>query len=208
MTTDRELDEILAEIGREHRAIGAPDRLESVLCAAPAGRKATIGMPRLRSAWTLAAVGILLAAVATAGVFWQTRRNHQTQGQQAQNQQALSGRAPTFTAEPTHPSTRVAGHPNVQSKSAALRSAEADRAGHRNPPAKQPSSNSLDEFVPLPVSEGLPPAAELSVVRIKLRGSDLQQYGLEAPADAEARTMLAEFVVGEDGLPRAIRILR
>jgi hypothetical protein len=46
------------------------------------------------------------------------------------------------------------------------------------------------------------------VVRIKLRGSDLQQYGLEAPADAAARAMLAEFVVGEDGLPRAIRIVR
>ena len=62
--------------------------------------------------------------------------------------------------------------------------------------------------MPLPVSEGLPPAAELSVVRIKLRGSDLQQYGLEAPPDAVAQTMLAEFVVGEDGLPRAIRIVR
>jgi hypothetical protein len=62
--------------------------------------------------------------------------------------------------------------------------------------------------VPLPVSEGLPPAAELSVVRIRLRGSDLQQYGLETPADAVAQTMLAEFVVGEDGLPRAIRIVQ
>ena len=32
--------------------------------------------------------------------------------------------------------------------------------------------------------------------------------GLEAPADAAAQTMLAEFVIGEDGLPRAIRIVR
>ena len=39
MTTDRELDEILAEIGREHRAIGAPERLESVLCAAAGSRR-------------------------------------------------------------------------------------------------------------------------------------------------------------------------
>jgi hypothetical protein len=84
----------------------------------------------------------------------------------------------------------------------------ADRASLRAASAQQPTWNSLDEFVALPVSEGLPPAAELSVVRIKLRGSDLQQYGLEAPADAVARTMLAEFVVGEDGLPRAIRIVR
>jgi hypothetical protein len=67
--------------------------------------------------------------------------------------------------------------------------------------------SSLDEFVALPVSEGLRPAAEMSVVRIKLKGSDLQQYGLDAPADAVAKTLLAEFVVGEDGLPRAIRIV-
>jgi hypothetical protein len=86
--------------------------------------------------------------------------------------------------------------------------AETARASHRNSSPKRATWNSLDEFVPLPVSEGLPPAAELSVVRIKLRGSDLQQYGLEAPADAVAQTMLAEFVVGEDGLPRAIRIVR
>jgi hypothetical protein len=71
-----------------------------------------------------------------------------------------------------------------------------------------PTSSSLDAFVPLPASEGLPTAAELSIVRIRLRGSDLQQYGLQTPADAQAQTMLAEFAVGEDGLPRAIRIVR
>ncbi len=86
--------------------------------------------------------------------------------------------------------------------------AQADRVRQREAPRKQPAWTALDEFVPLPVSEGLAPATDLSVVRIKLRGSDLQQYGLEAPADAAAQTMLAEFVIGEDGLPRAIRIVR
>jgi hypothetical protein len=66
----------------------------------------------------------------------------------------------------------------------------------------------LDEFVALPVSEGLPAATELSVVRVRVRGSELRQYGLEAPPDAGAQTLLAEFAVGEDGLPRAIRIVR
>jgi hypothetical protein len=75
-------------------------------------------------------------------------------------------------------------------------------------PPETPTSSSLDAFVPLPASEGLPPAAELSIVRMRLRGSDLQQYGLQTPADAMAQTMLAEFAVGDDGLPRAIRIVR
>jgi hypothetical protein len=202
MTTDRELDEILAEIGREHRAIGAPGRLESVLCAATGSRKRAIGKSRVRLTWTLAAVAILLATVATAGVIWQTRRNHQSQIRQA-------GSVPIPQSRPQSiASTRVTGRQSVQSKSAPARSARRDHLGFRDSSPKQATWSSLDEFVPLPVSEGLPPAAELSVVRIRLRGSDLQQYGLETPADAVAQTLLAEFVVGEDGLPRAIRIVR
>jgi len=33
-------------------------------------------------------------------------------------------------------------------------------------------------------------------------------FAAEAPPDAGAQTLLAEFAVGEDGLPRAIRIVR
>jgi hypothetical protein len=195
MTTDRELDEILAEIGRERRVIGAPDSLEPMLRAA-AGSRNAIRTPRLRLAWAWAAVVILLAAVATAGIIRQTRRSHQPQ-----NQQARSVPVPQVKPEPMIPPERV-------TKSAPVRKDATDRAGLRNSSTKRATWNSLDEFVALPVSEGLPPAAELSVVRVKLRGSDLQQYGLLAPPDAVAQTMLAEFVVGEDGLPRAIRIVR
>ena len=208
MTTDREIDEILAEIGREHREVGAPEKLESVLRTMAASKKNSIGMLGVRSAWTWAAAMILLAAVATAGIMWEARRSHQTQSQQVR-----SVPAPQVKPEPMLPSTRVTGRQsvqsqNVQARSAPVRRSRTDRASLRDSSPKQATWNSLDEFVALPVSEGLPPAAELSVVRIKLRGSDLQQYGLEAPTDAVARTMLAEFVVGEDGLPRAIRIVR
>jgi hypothetical protein len=218
MTTDREIDEILAEIGREHRQIGAPEKLVSVMRTAAGGKKNPIGIPGLSVAWSWAAAMIFLVAVAIAGVMWQTRRSHPSQ-----NQQVRSVPAPQVKPEPILPTAQVTGQQSVQSQrvqSQRVRSQSvlsqpvpvrrpgADRASLRAASAQQPTWNSLDEFVALPVSEGLPPAAELSVVRIKLRGSDLQQYGLEAPADAVARTMLAEFVVGEDGLPRAIRIVR
>ena len=208
MRTDRELDEILAEIGREHRAIGAPDRLEPLLRAAAGSRKHAIRQARFRLAWTLAAAVILLAAVATAGVMWHTRRS-----QQPQNRLVRSVPVPHARPEPMLPSARVTGlqdlqSQDLQSKSAPVQRSGADRARRREPSPQPATWNSLDEFVPLPVSEGLPPAVELSVIRVKLRGSDLQQYGLEAPADAIAQSMLAEFVVGEDGLPRAIRIVQ
>ena len=202
MTTDRELDEILAEIGREHRAMGAPQRLEMALRAAADSRKDAIGARKPRLAWAWAAAAILLAMIAASGVIWQLRK-----GGSLQHQQARSVPAPEATRDPL-PSARTATRDDAAPVSLRARKAGADRARLQEATAKQATANSLDEFVPLPASEGLPPAAELSVVRIKLRGSDLQQYGLQAPADAVARTMLAEFAVGEDGLPRAIRIVR
>jgi hypothetical protein len=203
MTTDRDLDEILAEIGREHRALGAPDKLEPLLRAETRSRKHAIGTQGVRVASAWAAVAILVVAVAAAAIAWQTGRTHQ-----AQNQLARSVPAPQIKPAPAPPSDRVAPRQSNEPMSVKLGTPRTVRAGRRDSVPQQPTWNSLDEFVPLPVSEGLPPAAELSVVRIKLRGSDLQQYGLEAPADSVARSMLAEFVVGEDGLPRAIRILR
>jgi hypothetical protein len=188
MTTDREIDEILAEIGREHRQIGAPEKLVSVMRTAAGGKKNPIGIPGLSVAWSWAAAMIFLVAVAIAGVMWQTRRSHPSQ-----NQQVRSVPAPQVKPEPILPTAQVMGQQSVQSQrvqSQRVRSQSvlsqpvpvrrpgADRASLRAASAQQPTWNSLDEFVALPVSEGLPPAAELSVVRIKLRGSDLQQYVL------------------------------
>jgi hypothetical protein len=203
MTRDQELDEILGEIGREHRAIGAPQRLEAALRAAAGSRKDVIGARKLRLTWAWAAAAILLAAIATNGAIWQVRK-----GERPQDHLVRSVPATQARSEPPLPSARVTTRDNAAAASEQGRRVGADRARPREASTKQATGNSLDEFVPLPVSEGLPPAAELSVVRIKLRGSDLQQYGLQSPADAAAQTMLVEFVVGEDGLPRAIRIVR
>lgn len=201
MKSDRDLDEILAELGRDHRGISAPEWLEPVLFAAGGSRKRAGGKPRVRLAWGLAAAAILLAVAATAGVLWQTRGSHGPQSQQAR-----SVAQPGLSHEPVPASTRGVGGETVHAKVVPVRRVR--RGSAREIASKQPAWNSLDEFVALPVSEGLAPAAELSVVRVELRGSELQQYGLQAPADGAARNLLAEFVVGEDGLPRAIRIVR
>jgi hypothetical protein len=201
--TDKQLDEMLEELGREHRAISAPDSLQRVLYAAAETRKAAIGKPRMQFPWAWAAVAILLAVAAVAGVIWRSLQTHQPQ-----TQEVHSLPAPQASPKPLH-SSPVTAHQSVESKAEQVRDAVKARAPLRHsPPPEAQTSSSLDVFVPLPVSEGLPIATELSIVRIRLRGSDLQQYGLQTPADAQAKTMLAEFAVGEDGLPRAIRIVR
>lgn len=212
MRTDQELDGILAEIGRSHRAIGAPESVEAALCRAAASRGDAADVRRLRPAWAWGFVVVLLAAVVWSGTAWEMQRSHEVRDRQARNGQVQSGPVRSGpvqsvtvpVARPEAPS--LSEQVEARGVSAPLRGVGADRIRPASP--DRPARHSLEEFVPLPVSEGLPPATELSVVRVTLLGSDLEQYGLEAPADAAARTMLAEFVVGEDGLPRAIRIVQ
>ena len=207
--TDKQLDEVLEELGREHRAIGAPHSLQRVLYAAAESGKSALGKPRMQLPWAWAAAAILLALVSITGIILYSLHTHQNQTQQAQTQQAHSLPAPQVSHESSPVNARQSADPKAQParKTVKTRAPLPPSSPHSSPP-EAPSSNSLDAFVPLPVSEGLPTAAELSIVRIRLRGSDLQQYGLQTPADAQAQTMLAEFAVGEDGLPRAIRIVR
>jgi hypothetical protein len=217
--TDKQLDDVLEELGREHRALDAPESLQGVLYAAAESRKTAVGMPRMPLAWAWAAAAILLAVVAVGGAMWWSRDTRQVQTEQVQTQQAQAELAqtvpaPEVSAGPLHASP-VAARESVAPKAKAVREAVRARAPLRRSssagaaaPADAPTSSSLDAFVLLPASEGLPTAASLSIVRMRLRGSDLQQYGLQTPADTLAKTMLAEFAVGEDGLPRAIRIVR
>jgi hypothetical protein len=201
--TDKQLDEALKELGREHRAMDAPDSLQHALYAAAESRKSGLGMPRMQFPWAWASVAILLAVVAAGGAIWRSLQTHQPQ-----TRQVHSLPAPKVSPEPLH-SSPVTARQSVEPNAEPVREAVKARAPLRPSSSPEaPAASSLDAFVPLPASEGLPAAAELSIVRIRLRGSDLQQYGLQAPADALAHTMLAEFAVGEDGLPRAIRIVR
>jgi hypothetical protein len=208
MTMDRRLDEVLKEIGNEHRAMTAPPNVEAVLRAAANQRVEAPSIRSLRPAWAWGFALVLLAAIAWSGTAWTIRRSHDLSEHQAEQVVPRSVQAPRGSSESSPSTLRIETGQDAHAASLRLQSRSAHPAAFHTASPKQIKGNSLQEFIPLPVSEGLPPAAQLSVVRVKLMGSDLQQYGLQAPQDAEARTLLAEFVVGEDGLPRAIRIVQ
>jgi hypothetical protein len=212
MKMDRELDGILGEIRREHRAIPAPESVEAALCAAVKERQSATRVRGLRPAWVWGFALAALAAIVLSGAVWEMRGSHGQQDRQVAavhttNAPTTSDSAPSVRRE-SPPSRQTKAARDSQTASASLDKAGAVRAHFHTASPRRKPANSLEEFVPLPVSEGLPPAAQLSVVRVKLLGSDLQQYGLQAPADGAVRMLSAEFVVGEDGLPRAIRIVR
>jgi len=63
-------------------------------------------------------------------------------------------------------------------------------------------------YIELPASAGLPAPTATAILRVQLRKADLRQYGLDVPPSEDAELMMADFVVGEDGLARAVRLVQ
>ncbi len=77
-------------------------------------------------------------------------------------------------------------------------------AGRRAAPPKQVRSF---EFMTLPGAAGLPDLESGSVVRIAVPVGALPEYGLDIVQGGSKTTVDADVLVGQDGLPRAIRLV-
>lgn len=73
------------------------------------------------------------------------------------------------------------------------------------PIATSASHQEDGEFIPLQYAEN--PSNSFQVVRVELGSSDLQQLGFPGVPEWENRPIKADIVVGEDGLPHAIRFV-
>lgn len=82
----------------------------------------------------------------------------------------------------------------------------------RTPPAAEPlvvastQTSDTDEFVPVPYAPPLASGELVSVVRTELQASALDRMGFVVPG-ASGGEFDAEVMVGQDGLPRAVRVL-
>jgi hypothetical protein len=66
----------------------------------------------------------------------------------------------------------------------------------------------VTEFVALPGSQALPPPMETTVLRMQLRKGELREYGFEIEPPLASEFVQADFIVGDDGLARAVRFVR
>lgn len=71
----------------------------------------------------------------------------------------------------------------------------------------RPAREFLDGFVFLPVAAGLPPLESGLIVRVEVPVSALPKYGVEVISDSSKSRIQADLLVGQDGQPRAIRIV-
>ncbi|MGH9408938.1 MAG: hypothetical protein ACRD1V_05750, partial [Vicinamibacterales bacterium] len=62
-------------------------------------------------------------------------------------------------------------------------------------------------FVAVPGAASLPPLESGSLVRMELPVSILPLLGMTPPATGHATEVTADIIVGQDGLPRAVRLV-
>jgi hypothetical protein len=73
-------------------------------------------------------------------------------------------------------------------------------------PARVPAEARLNEFVPLPGAFALPDFESGRIVRMEVPVAGLPAFGIDLVPDAAPTAVEADFLIGQDGLPRAIRL--
>jgi hypothetical protein len=204
---ENELNNILSQLRREHRAIDAPSSLKDRLVrqTRQAHARTSQNSSWLRShAWGLS---FALLAITAAVAGWLLIHTPARPSQQGHIQPAP---VPTSTLQTANAPQPAETRPTPQTQSPRQLTAQSARRPRRpNPPAAATQDATAEgRFVRLPASEGLPEPMQPSFVRTRILTSSLPQYGIDVPPFAPPQSVLAEFVVGEDGLPRAIRLIR
>jgi hypothetical protein len=74
------------------------------------------------------------------------------------------------------------------------------------PPAAAVVEARLNEFVPLPGAFALPDFESGRIVRMEVPLTGLPAFGIDLVPDAAPTAVEADFLIGQDGLPRAIRL--
>jgi hypothetical protein len=184
MNTPNQLDQTLEALRQEHRSIQPPAALEEAILERT--RLEPTPPPTRRFplyAWSLA----LAAAIAVAIILVYPRPSHRTL-----ETRTTPLPAPKSIETPSPVKTTVQP---IRLRPHATRRPTAHSQGSPSP------------FVPLPTSMGLPEPAQAMLIRTRIDTNSLRSYGLTPPPPGAPLTILAEFLVGDDGLPRAIRLV-
>jgi hypothetical protein len=89
--------------------------------------------------------------------------------------------------------------------------AQMPQAHQRNvPTVRKPRPSRIvrpEGFQPLPTAAGLPPFESGEIVRVEVPVTSLPVYGIEIPPDPRSSIVKADFLIGQDRVARAIRLV-
>jgi hypothetical protein len=72
----------------------------------------------------------------------------------------------------------------------------------------RPEINKSEDEGYLPLTYGFTPDESLQRIRVKLPRSALDQFGIRMDNDSRTREVTADLLVGESGLPYAVRVIQ
>ena len=155
--------------------------------------------PRTPARWLALAAGLMLSV---AGLTWWVSRPVPLVRQAAQiGSQDASAAAPhAGTAARPSAAPQVVG----TEVAAAVPATRLARSARRPVP---PAPVRPTGFVPIPAAAGLPDFESGEIVRMGIAVTSLPNYGLEIPDDPPDARVQADFLVGQDGQARAIRLV-
>jgi hypothetical protein len=195
------LSDGLRALARANASAGASAGIEAALLAAFTDQQAASTVRRSFDSWWFRAAAMLLMAM--AGVVWWVSAASRLREDRKAPPVAGMLSAPTAVPtlpEPSQPATTTA---QLATVAPPLRRPPA-RSG-RNPAARiiRP-----DGFVALPSAAGLPAFESGEIVRVEVPVTSLPMYGIDIAPDARGPAVEADFLVGQDGQARAIRLVR
>ncbi|HUJ83551.1 MAG TPA: hypothetical protein VLW83_16815 [Candidatus Acidoferrales bacterium] len=190
----RELTAALRSLASSAVGADAPARVEEFLRREMRQRHATIAIRSPRATrWAvggiagLAAAALLSIVLFRPGIF-------QRQGATSPGGSASSASAPTQVSQAT---------PRV-----ALPAANADTSAEPSAATQDSDTEYATAYVSLPSADGAAFTEDQTIVRVSLPPSALASFGLPVSSAAGDSNVLADFVLGEDGMPRAVRLVR
>jgi anti-sigma factor RsiW len=191
-TRERRLSEGLRALAASVEAQGAPEQLEARLLDAFAAQHSTAAVRPVASKHTWMQLAAAVIVVAGAFAVWKVSR------------------APRVDSAPS-----VAQVPSPSPIAQAVEPASVATAVNEQPRASKPVAHRprpsrivrAEGFVPLPSAAGLPDFESGEIVRVDLPVTSLPIYGIEIAPDARGSTIKADFLIGQDRLVRAIRLV-
>jgi hypothetical protein len=208
-TREVALSEELRALARVNASAGASAGVEATLLAAFADhgngkpeRAPAIRDPRpaIRGLWMRAAAAV--AVLVAAGVAWWT-----IGGSRSEDLQPASIIATTPHGASTPPDVRERPRQDIATPTPQT----VARATHPQPTRSRshPGARIIrpDGFVALPSAAGLPAFESGEIVRVEVPLTSLPMYGIDIAPDARGPAVEADFLVGQDGQARAIRLV-
>ncbi|HYO83940.1 MAG TPA: hypothetical protein VES20_21230 [Bryobacteraceae bacterium] len=199
MSEDKQLQELMAELRSEDAARSASPFCETRLRAAFRARQA---VPKRRSLWKGWAAGLAATAAAAALIAVRLTNTPPVSAPPAVTQAPAAAARPPVQPEPRAvvPQVQVARRAPASSR----RKAESVPV---IPASSRPDQAAENAFVMLPYAPPLSNHSWSQVMRVRVPRQSLRSLGLPVNEERLFERVPADLLLGEDGVPRAIRIV-